>query len=143
MKRQCDSCTKCCEGYLSGEGNGKTFYPGKPCHFLTISKGCTIYANRPKDPCVSYSCEWLTNIELPEWLKPEIAKVIITKRTIAEKNLVYWDVIEAGEKMQANVLSWLILYSLNNKINLRWVIDGGVNWIGEKSFIDFMNQKDA
>ena len=60
-KRSCGSCTKCCEGWLSGEALGHKFYPGKPCHFIAIGKGCSVYAKRPQEPCVSYKCGWISN----------------------------------------------------------------------------------
>ena len=64
MKRECGTCTKCCEGWLTGEALGHNFYPGKPCHFLAVNKGCTVYAKRPKDPCSSYKCAWLANEDI-------------------------------------------------------------------------------
>lgn len=138
MSRQCGDCTKCCEGFLSGEAKGKTFYPSKPCHFVTIGKGCTIYKDRPKDPCVSYRCAWLTDENLPEWFKPNEINAIIDVRKI--KDIPYINVVEAGETLRANVLSWLIQYAMNNNLNLRWMVSGGAYWIGNKEFLDAMNE---
>ena len=42
FQRNCNNCTKCCEGWLSGEVNGYSFYPGRPCHFMKCD-GCSIY----------------------------------------------------------------------------------------------------
>ncbi len=42
-QRSCSDCTKCCEGSLSGEVFGKTFYSGKPCHFVKLNEGCSVY----------------------------------------------------------------------------------------------------
>lgn len=140
LKRECGTCTKCCEGYLHGVAYDKPFFPGKPCHFVSIGKGCTIYASRPKDPCITYRCQWLINPEIPEWFKPNEINAIITKRTIEKDNIEFYDLIEAGEKMKAEVLSWIIMYALNNSLNLRWVVDGGSHWIGSKEFIAAMNE---
>lgn len=125
--RICGDCTKCCEGPLIGNAHGKTFYPGKPCHYLGCN-GCSIYPNRPKDPCQDYRCVWLDNKELPEWMQPHMSGVIISR--IPYKNTFYWAINEAGHKMDAAVLSWLIVYALNNKINIRYQIDGGWTKIG-------------
>jgi hypothetical protein len=136
MKRECGSCTKCCEGYLSGEALGYSFYPGKPCHFIAIGKGCTIYAKRPKEPCVTYKCGWLTEESIPEWLKPDFSNVIIDYR---EKNgHKYLNLIEAGGVVSSKVLSWFISYGLNNKLNIVWQVEGGYNWIGTEEFIKCM-----
>lgn len=138
MSRQCGDCTKCCEGYLTGEAKGKSFYKGKPCHFVSIGKGCTIYANRPKDPCISYKCAWLTDEELPEWFKPNQINAIIDRRFI--KDIPYINVIEAGETLQSNVLSWIILYAVNNNLNLCWRVDGSEHWIGNNEFLTVMKE---
>ena len=45
--RSCDGCTKCCEGYLAGEIQGKQMGFGKPCFLVEIGKGCNDYENRP------------------------------------------------------------------------------------------------
>lgn len=141
MSRSCGDCTKCCEGYLTGSAHGKPFFPGRPCHFLTIGKGCTIYPKRPKDPCVNYACEWLANDEIPEWMKPNEINAIITKRKFKESGIEYWDLIEAGETLRANVLSWLIMYALEKGMNFRWMINGGQHWIGSQEFLEAMRQE--
>lgn len=130
VKRTCGDCTKCCEGYLLGEVNGKTFYPGKPCHFL--GKGCTIYSKRPVDPCQTYRCEWLTNEEIPEWMKPSEVNAIIDIQE--QQGIKYLRVKEAGAKLDSKVLSWIIRYVLVNQLNLLWEVDGGQNWIGRPDF---------
>ena len=139
MKRQCGDCTKCCEGNLSGEALGKTFFRSKPCHFVAIGQGCTVYAQRPKDPCVTYKCEWLTNPDIPEWMKPNLINTIIDKRK-TKSGIEYMNVIEAGGKLEARVLSNLILYVLSNRINIAWEVEGGKNWVGSEEFLQDMNE---
>ena len=140
-KRQCGSCTKCCEGYLSGEAQEKSFYPGKPCHFIAIGKGCSIYAKRPIDPCVTYKCQWLTNSEIPEWMKPSDIDAIIDMRDI--EGISYINLVEAGNPMQARVLSWLFKYILENGLNACWQINGGLNWIGNPEFNALMEKQNT
>jgi len=78
--RSCDGCTKCCEGWLSGEAYGYKFSPGLKCAFL--NKGCSIYPNHPVDPCKLFECQWKSNRSLPEWLKPDKVGAIIMKRQL-------------------------------------------------------------
>lgn len=134
--RKCGSCTKCCEGYLIGEALGYKFYKGRPCHFIAIGKGCTVYAKRPKDPCVSYKCAWLTNEFIPEWIKPELSNVIIDNREIEGHS--YIKLFEAGSTVSAKVLNWFIQYVIEKNINAVWELEGGLNWLGSPEFNQVM-----
>ena len=61
------------------------------------------------------------------WFRPDISKVIITK---LQRNDGEWlQVTEAGQKMDSSVLSWILIWAVNNKKNVRYQIDGGWNWI--------------
>lgn len=129
--RLCGNCTKCCDGYLHGEAYGKKFFKGTPCHFVS-EKGCSIYKDRPFSPCQTYSCVWLHDKYLPEWLKPSLSNVIVSKRN--EKDFDFIEVIEAGKIIESNILIWLIDYSLEYKINLKIQVDSGWHWYGTKEF---------
>lgn len=125
--RSCDGCTKCCEGWLSGEAYGHKFWPGMPCHYKT-QKGCSIYNNRPENPCKVFQCEWLVNKDIPEWMKPNLINAIITK--VEEDNKSYVHIHEAGSKLDSKVLSWFVLEYANKRIlNIKYQIDGGWNYI--------------
>jgi len=139
MKRKCGDCTKCCEGNLSGNALGHSFYPGKPCHFISIGQGCTVYEKRPIEPCVTYKCLWLSDENIPEWFKPNEINAILDTRKI--ENIDYINVLEAGETLRADVLSWVIMYALNNGLNLRWTIKNGSNYIGSSEFLEVMNRQ--
>jgi hypothetical protein len=136
IKRGCGTCTKCCEGWLSGNAHGHSFYRGKPCHFIAIGKGCGIYEQRPKDPCVSYSCAWLTNADLPEWMKPSEINAIVDFRKIDNTDIQYIKIHEAGETLRSDVLSWLLQYALKNQLNLIWTVNGAQNWLGSPEFVE-------
>lgn len=138
MNRKCGDCTKCCEGYLSGSVKGKEFYLGKPCHFVAIGKGCSIYKDRPKNPCESYKCLWLVDEQLPEWFKPNEINAILDIRHI--DNIPFINVLEAGETLRSDVLSWLITNTINKGWNLRWEINKGSHWIGSQEFLDAMEK---
>ena len=131
--RNCDGCTVCCEGWLFGEAHGKHFSPGRPCHFMG-HKGCTIYENRPEDPCKVFKCQWLSNDDIPAWMKPDVIKVLITKRK--EKGHSYLQLVELGQRMDPRVLSWFFLEHINGRvINLKYQIDGGWTFIGTPEFV--------
>jgi hypothetical protein len=133
-KRSCGTCTKCCEGYLPGSAHGITFYPGKPCHFVSIGKGCSSYANRPEDPCKTYKCSWISNDQIPEWMRPEYINAIIDERTVEE--IPYLNVKEAGSTLNAKVLTWLIQYAMSNNLNILWEVEGSKNTLGSSEFLN-------
>jgi hypothetical protein len=140
MKRECGSCTKCCEGYLAGEALGHSFFLGKPCHFVAIGTGCTVYDKRPQDPCVTYKCGWLTNLDIPEWLKPEAVNVIIDQREM--KGHTYFNLREAGATVSSRVLNWFIQYILKNQLNAVWQVEGGNYWMGNAEFVKLQDSLD-
>ena len=137
--RSCGTCTKCCEGYLTANIRGREVSTGKPCVFLEIGKGCTEYDKRPVDPCQTYTCSWLSTPEFPEWLKPNVANVIFTYRV--QNGISYLALQEAGEPLSADVLTWAVLYALNNGLNLEWKIGEKVWWIGVPEFLDVMGKE--
>lgn len=128
-QRTCDSCTKCCQGALTGRAYGHNFQYGKPCFFVG-EKGCSIYADRPPNPCVSFKCVWLAEDFLPMWMRPDLSKVIAVRRNYDDGEWI--ELHEAGQKMDAQVLSWILIWALNNKQNIRYQIDGGWNWVRNK-----------
>lgn len=137
-KRQCGSCTKCCEGWLPGEVNGYKFWPGRPCHYQGDGK-CEIYTTRPDDPCKSYQCAWLADETIPEWLKPSKSNVILSYGSIAGEQ--YVDASETGAKMDSSVLSWLLLNYINGKYkNVSYRINGAVHRVGTPNFMNAFNR---
>jgi hypothetical protein len=141
--RSCDGCTKCCEGYLAGDirGHWMGIAPdgaNKPCFFLEIGKGCKEYKKRPVDPCRTFKCDYLTNLEMPESFKPSRANAIFTTRTV--KGIEYIQLIEAGRKLDSEVLSWAISYALANNLNFAWRVLENIFWIGDESFNKMMDE---
>ena len=130
-KRTCDSCTACCEGWLSGQAHGHHFFRGRPCFFL--NNKCTIYKDRPQDPCVNFKCTWLEEEVLPMWMRPDLSNIIVRKLT--KDSITYYEVTETEKPMSAPVLNWLIQWALNNTINLYYKINNGPNKLGTKEFI--------
>lgn len=132
MDRTCDGCTKCCDGWLSGIAHGRAFWSGRPCHFVG-QNGCTIYNDRPQDPCKSYQCEWLVNDDVPEWLKPSMSNVLISKRKSGDTE--YWRVSEAGAKITVEALSWVFMHCLSKNVNFIYNIGDGHYRFGSKEFL--------
>lgn len=136
--RSCGLCTKCCEGWLEGVVHGHRMHRGRQCHFLETA--CTIYPERPENPCKKYDCAWLTEDSLPGWMKPNLSNVVVTKRSTkvptedGMQQFEYYDVIEAGNKMDSSVLNWLIHWALSNDINLAYELDGKLHAIGSAEF---------
>jgi hypothetical protein len=140
--RACGDCTKCCEGFLTSTIYGHMMYPGKPCHFKTEGK-CGIYNNRPYDPCVTFACAWLADMqyEIPEWMKPTLSNVILTMGEWGEDKQPYLIVTECGKKLDSAVLWWVFNYSQSKNISLAFQLDGGWNFYGPKEFIDAISNK--
>jgi uncharacterized cysteine cluster protein YcgN (CxxCxxCC family) len=139
MKRSCDECAKCCEGWLTANIYGHVMQPGVKCHFL--AKTCTIYNDRPENPCQLYKCAWLddeTN-QLPEWLKPSYSDVIISKRVYGKNaDQFYWDVTECGKTISSVVLNWIFIHTMNNHINVSYMVNGMKYNRGSQDFLEFM-----
>lgn len=129
-KRTCDGCTKCCEGHLDGVAHGHNFQKGKPCFYLSPNKGCSIYMSRPEDPCRKFQCAWLSNDVLPMWMRPDLSNVIVTTKNFDDGEWI--QVVEAGKKIDSSVLSWLLIWAANEKLNIRYQVDGGWYWIKNK-----------
>lgn len=75
----------------------------------------------------------MENPDFPEWMKPSEVKVIV-KRAMQD-GIAFLDVIEMGQRLDSRVLSWVVMYALQNKINLRYEVDRGKNKIGATDFI--------
>lgn len=132
-ERRCGTCSKCCEGWLHGNALGHKFWRGRPCHYL-VSGSCSIYGNHPDDPCKSFKCEWLKGGYIPGWMKPDEINAILIARQ--KDGFDYLEINEAGEKLRAEVLSWAVMHCLEHGLNLVYFIDGGLNRLGSKAFLD-------
>ena len=139
LQRSCGECTKCCEGWLEATIYGNSMHGGKPCFYL--DKGCTIYENRPKDPCREYTCAWLEEDSFPMWMKPSSSNVIVTHKTDPDDPTVsYYQVTEAGGKIDSSVLNWLIHWALRNQINICYEVAGKHHVMGTQAFRDAVNK---
>ena len=130
--RSCDGCAKCCEGWLNGEAYGHAFYKGRPCFFL--NKTCSIYNERPENPCRSFKCAWLEDDTFPHWMKPDLVNAIIIKRKTGD--IFFYEITEAGSVLDSKTLSWLVQWALNTRTNILYFVDGGINRLGSPEFLE-------
>lgn len=139
--RSCDGCTKCCEGWLTATIHGEPMYPGKPCQFVDEGTGCTIYEDRPKDPCKEFLCEWRVNEQIPLEFKPSLSNSIILAKKV--RHIDYYNIADAGSEPSSKFLSWLVIYCMATNKNVRWEVGGKAFWFGSPEFVQEMqNQED-
>ncbi len=131
--RSCGDCAKCCEGWLSGSVYGHAFSPGTPCFFL--EKTCSIYKDRPVDPCRHYRCGWLAEDTFPMWMKPNLVNVIITKRENKERKISYYVIDQAGDGFDQKALNWLVGWATRTNSNIECCFGGEVKRIGSPEFV--------
>ena len=80
----------------------------------------------------------IPNIVIPENLKPSKSNTIILKRYTDQNT--YLELIEAGEKLNSEVLTWAIQYALedNDNSNILWNIDDKKHWLGNDNFCNYI-----
>ena len=140
-KRECGTCTKCCEGWLAGDIRGHEMSPGKPCFFLEIGigkpSGCSDYENRPEYPCKTYKCFWLGDDTFPEEFKPEFTGVIVD--IIKEKGFRYLRIISSPNDPDVKMLTWAFKYVYSSGIyNMIWSIENEKQCIGTVGFVEMI-----
>ena len=64
------------------------------------------------------------------WMRPDLSDVIVNIRQFDDGRWV--EVVEAGKKIDSSVLSWLLIWAANEKLNIRYQVDGGWFWIKNK-----------
>jgi hypothetical protein len=138
--RSCDNCTRCCEGWLTATIHGEEMYPGKPCQYVEVDVGCTIYNDRPKNPCKDFMCEWRLNDQIPLEFKPSLSNSIIFNGTI--RGMPYYNIIQCGEEIDPEFLSWLVLWCMSANKNVRWEANNKSFWFGSQEFVYEMQKQD-
>ena len=143
-KKECGTCTKCCEGWLKADINDQKIFPGKPCIFVRQNPedgfGCNNYKDRPENPCKTYRCFWLDNESVPDAFKPENTGVIIDILEI--RGFICLRLNPAPKSPDVHLLSWAFKYAYTNGLNMYWDIDGQTHWVGSLDFVDMMNKNE-
>jgi Fe-S-cluster containining protein len=132
----------CCSGVLSGSVRGEPMYPGRPCKFLnapsgcspfgestTALKGCTIYIERPSG-CKKYKCMWLSEEDIPEFMKPENANAIFDKDSYGE--IEYLRLTENEGGYSEEVLQFAVNEAIKRNMNLIFQWQGLYSYYGDK-----------
>jgi hypothetical protein len=130
--RECGTCTKCCEGFLSADIRGHKMFPGKPCFFVEQGVGCKDYENRPEDPCKTFLCAWKQIDTMLDEFKPEISGVIMQWKVWEGHGC--WIISKAPNNPTAQYLSWATTYARSRGENILWYIDDKSWWIGNEEF---------
>jgi len=105
--RECQPCTACCDGWVQMTIGEAHVYPGAPCPHST-DKGCDDYENRPSDPCRNFNCGWIVEgSPLPDWLKPDNAKVIVIFNKIQWQGHPVDVAVPVGKRIPPRALKWL------------------------------------
>lgn len=140
--RSCDGCIECCKGYFSGEALGSKFFLGRPCHYVG-QKGCTVYSDRPQNPCASFKCGWLENPEVfPEWMKPNVANIIAQKER-TKNGIEFYKIVECDKQIEASTLNYLILMAINKGVNIQVQVKGAFFVYGKNEFLNDMEMPPA
>ena len=147
-KRECGTCSECCQGWLTGKIYDYTMNQGNPCHFVDSDKCggcCTIYEQRP-EMCINYKCAWLEHtVAFPLWMRPDKSKVIVSEREVHDVTTgitySFWQVKECGQNIDANVLNWVIRNSIFYMKNIQYEIGGQWHYLGSQEFITFFTGK--
>jgi len=109
--RACGTCTACCDGWVTMNVHGHKVLPGAPCPY---SRGtyCTIYDDRPVDPCRYFICAWLREpSHLPDWFRPDQAKVIVLVNVRSWRSQPVDVAVPVGKRIPGKALNWLKIYA--------------------------------
>lgn len=125
-QRRCGSCTACCDGWLQIEVRGNKVSRGTPCPFNS-GHNCSIYAERPEDPCRRFICGWLaTHSPLPEWMRPDQAGMILLPAQFRWNDFAVDVAVSIGESPKTKALTWLKGFCEAHRRPLLYQI--GTNW---------------
>ena len=109
-KRACGECTACCDGWLTGNIRGHEIEPGVPCPFRGPG-GCTIYEDRPVDPCRGFVCGWLrAESPFPDAFRPDRLGVILVP--LRWRDRLAYVLVPAGRDPDAALLEWMRRFSV-------------------------------
>jgi len=104
--RPCGDCAACCQGWLTTHALGHDIYLGHPCPY-TDGHGCTVHADRPKDPCKLFFCAWAeAGSELPQWMQPSQSGVIVISNRMSWKKAPVDILVSSGKDPDVRFLQW-------------------------------------
>ena len=125
--RTCSECTACCDGWLKINVRGHDVFPGNPCRFSVAHK-CSIYADRPVDPCQQFVCGWLADKSpLPEWMRPDKANLILLPANFRWRGIPVHVAVAVGARPKDKAIKWLKDFCLASRRPLIFQTEG--EWI--------------
>src|SRR5215813_787758 len=137
--RSCGGCTACCEGWLSTKVLGQELKPGSSCRYRGAG-GCTIYSERPVDPCRNFICGWLVpGNPFPEDFRPDKLKVIFVPKRW--RNRIAYIVAAAGREIDDAFVQSVIVFSRKTGIPFVCMKQDGEYAIGPAAFRQEMLEK--
>ena len=141
LDRQCNGCTACCEGWLTGEVYGHPFSPSNPCFYMTKG-GCSIYKDRPEDPCKRFKCEWIENENYPAWLKPNESGVLTYTRnfTRGDSTVIKYRTVQEIRPISTDALFFFMIQYLKDQVPLRIQINGTWHVLGPGDFVEMFTR---
>jgi hypothetical protein len=141
ITRSCGGCTACCDGWLKIEVRGTAVAPGRPCPFRA-DHGCSIYAERPIDPCRKFICGWLVGSSpLPDWMRPDRSDMIMLAANFSWRGLPVDVIVPVGEQPKRKALDWLMQFSAANRRLLLYQIKDEWFAFGPKAFQDEISER--
>ncbi len=130
--RSCGTCTACCDGWLTATIRGHEMRVGVPCHFRGTG-GCTIYEDRPADPCRGFHCAWrLGGNPFPESFRPDRLGVIILAKRWRDRVAYY--LRPAGRELDASLLEWMRSHSEATGTPFLFEVNGRYRGFGSAEF---------
>ncbi|WP_342722102.1 hypothetical protein AAFG07_22625 [Bradyrhizobium sp. B097] len=139
--RQCGECTACCDGWLKIRIRGHDVHPGQPCPFSSAGK-CTIYDERPLDPCRKFVCGWLTPTSpLPDWMRPDRSDVIFLPASFVWRTIPVDVAVAIGAHPKAKARAWLEAFSRDARRPLLLQSDGDWHAFGPPQFLSDMVER--
>jgi hypothetical protein len=126
-------------------------HPGSPCPHSTGS-GCDDYTNRPVDPCRNFNCGWVVpGSPLPDWLKPDNAKVIVIFDKIRWQGIPVDVAVPVGRRIPPRALQWLqefarkhgrpLLYAEQDVVDGAYQPQQNFSAFGPPAFQQFIQQR--
>ena len=135
MTRQCGSCTKCCDGWLSAKIYDFEIGEEIGCPLRIRGGGCSVHTD-PSRPhiCGEFRCVWLRNEKdfLPDWMRPDISNQIVLFHRFPEYE--YFEVVNAGDNLSLTMITWLVGEAKRKNINLKYKLGDEVFLIGSDLF---------
>ncbi len=139
--RDCGNCTACCDGWLTGSIRGHEMSVGVPCHFRGDG-GCTIYEERPADPCRGFYCAWrLRGNPFPEQYRPDRLGVIIMAKPWRGRVAYYLH--PAGRELDETLLEWMREHSTSTGTPFLFKVNGRHRGYGSPEFQQHLLDKAA